>query len=248
MVDLHNQVAIVTGASSGIGAALAKGFSQAGSKVVLAARRPDRLKEAAEACSGETLICVADVTRDRDRRDIVRRTVDRWSRVDILVNNAGMGMYGDFMSATEADWRRLFDINFFATVLMTQTVLPVMEEQGRGLILNMASIGGLVAHAEKAIPYIASKHAVLGFSRGLAKDFTGTGIRVLAACPHLTSTEFFSVSPGAEKMAPVVERYRSFMDTPEEVARGILDQLDLDRLVVFPTGKPAEAYERQRDI
>jgi short-subunit dehydrogenase len=76
----------------------------------------------------------------------------------------------------------------------------------------------------------------------------GRGIRVLAVCPHLTATEFFSVSPGAEEMAPVVEKYRNFMDTPEEVAQGIIKNLDSDRLIVFPTSKPAEAYEKQRDI
>jgi short-subunit dehydrogenase len=71
---------------------------------------------------------------------------------------------------------------------------------------------------------------------------------VLAVCPHLTATEFFSVSPGAEQMSSEVEKYKDFMDTPEEVARGILGQLDSDKLVIFPTPKPAKAYAKQRDI
>jgi short-subunit dehydrogenase len=157
-------------------------------------------------------------------------------------------MYGHFMTTTEEEWRRIFEINLFATVFMTQAILPVMRSQGNGIVVNMASIGGLIAHAEKLTPYVASKHAVVGFSRGLAKDLAGTGIRVLAICPHLTATEFFTLSPGAEEMAPVVEKYRAFMDSPEEVARGIVNQLDSDRLVVFPTAKPARAYDKQRDI
>jgi short-subunit dehydrogenase len=116
------------------------------------------------------------------------------------------------------------------------------------MIVNMASIGGLIAHSDRVTPYVASKHAVIGFSRGLAKDLAGTGIRVLAVCPHLTDTEFFSTSPGAQEMAPVVEKFKSFMDRPEDVARGILEQLDSDRVVVFPTAKPAKAFEKQRDI
>jgi len=248
MVDLRGKAAIITGASSGIGAALAVQFSQRGTCITLAARRLDRLKEVARKCPGEVLPLAADLTQDSDRRRIVQQTVDRWGRVDILVNNAGLGIYGDFLSAGEGDWRRIFEVNLFALVFMTRTVLPHMQSRGSGIIVNLASIGGLIAHSDKVTPYVASKHAVVGFSRGLAKDLAGSDIRVLAVCPHLTDTEFFGASPGAEEMAPVVEKFKSFMDRPEDVARGILEQLDSDRLIVFPTGKPARAYEKQKDI
>ena len=95
---------------------------------------------------------------------------------------------------------------------------------------------------------MAGKHALVGFSRGLAKDLAGTGIRVLAVCPHLTNTEFFRTGPGAEEMSAIADRFRDYMDTPEAVARGILNRLDSDRLVVFPTEKPRKAYEKERDI
>lgn len=248
MVDLNSKVVIVTGASSGIGAALAQGFSRQGARVTLAARRLGRLKEVAEKCPGEILIVRADLIREGDRTAIFQQTVDQWGRIDILVNNAGLGMYGHFMTTTEADWRQIFEINLFAAVFLTQAVLPIMQAQGQGIVVNMTSIGGLIAHSDKVTPYVASKHALVGFSRGLARDLAGTGIRVLAVCPHLTETEFFTVSPGAEEMAPVVEKYRGFMDRPEEVAKGILDQLDSKQLVLFPTTKPARAYEKQKDI
>jgi len=248
VADLQSKVVIVTGASSGIGGALAKAFSREGARVTLAARRIDRLKEVGQACPGENLIVKADILKEEDRQAIVQQTLDRWGQIDVLINNAGLGMYGDFMSTTEADWRKLFDINLFATVFLTQTVLPTMQAHGQGLIVNIASIGGLIAHSDKVTPYVACKHAVVGFSRGLAKDLTGTGIRVLAVCPHLTATEFFSVSPGAREMASEVEKYKDFMDTPEEVAKGIIKQLGSERLVVFPTAKPAKAYEKLRDI
>jgi uncharacterized protein len=248
MVDVNGQVAIITGASSGIGAALARAFSEAGCRLTLTARRGLRLEEVARQCPGETLTLAADLQKDGERRRIVQQTLRQWGKIDLLFNNAGMGAYGPFPDMPEEVWRHIFEINLFALVFMTQAVLPVMQSQGKGLVINMASIGGLIAHAERVTAYVASKHAVVGFSRALAKDLLGTGIRVLAVCPHLTDTEFFTRSPGAPEMAPVIEKIRSFMDRPEEVARGILDQLDSDRLVVFPTAKPARAYEKQRDI
>jgi uncharacterized protein len=248
MIDLDGKVVIITGASSGIGAALAQAFSEKGALLALAARRRDRLEGVAGKCATEALVMVADLTREADRLEVVHQTLERWKRIDILVNNAGSGAYGPFLTATEEQWRQVFEINLFVPVFMTRAVLPSMLSRGRGTVVNMASIGGLLAHSDNVTPYVASKHAVLGFSRALARDIAGTGIRILAVCPHLTDTEFFSVSPGARDMAPVLEKYRSFMDTPEEVARGILVQLDSERLVVFPTGKPANAYEKQRDI
>jgi len=248
MADLRDKVVIITGASSGIGAALGRAFSREGARVALAARRLDRLQQVARECGSETLVIPADLTRESDRETVVGKTLERWERIDILVNNAGSGIYGPFLAAREADWRQIFEINLFSLVFMTRAVLPILQAQGSGTIVNMASIGGLIAHSEKVTPYVASKHAVVGFSRGLARDLAGTGIRVLAVCPHLTATEFFVSSPGAREMAPVVDQYRSFMDSPEEVAQGILSQLGSERVVVFPTAKPARAYERQKDI
>jgi short-subunit dehydrogenase len=248
MVDLKGKTAIVTGASSGIGAALAVLLAERGANLTLAARRAGRLEQVAQKCPGGVLPLAGDLTRDSDRRRIVEQTLDRWGRIDILVNNAGMGAYGDFLSAGEEDWRKIFEVNLFALVFLTRAVLPHMQSRGSGIIVNMASIGGLIAHSEKVTPYVASKHAVVGFSRGLAKDLAGSGVRVLAVCPHLTDTEFFTASPGAREMASVVEKFKSFMDRPEDVARGILEQLGSDRLIVFPTAKPARAYEKMKDI
>jgi short-subunit dehydrogenase len=248
MAELEGKIAIITGASSGIGAALSKAFSRAGALVTLAARRKDKLEEVAAECPGEHLLVVADVTDPGGRREILEKTMGRWGRVDVLVNNAGAGAYGHFLEATEEQWRNLFEINLFAPVLLTRETVKIMAAQKTGLIINLASIGGLLAHSDKVAAYVASKHALLGFSRALARDLAGTGIRVLAACPHLTATEFFISSKGAAGMEPLIEKYRNFMDSPEEVARGIIDRLDSERLVVFPTDKPARFYEKHRDI
>ena len=199
MINLNGQVMLVTGASSGIGKALAGMCSEAGAKVALTARRPDRLKETADRCSGETLVLPGDLVEEDHRKRLADQCIERWGRIDMLINSAGMGMYGDFLSTTEALWRRLFEINLFSTVFLTKEVLPHMQSQNQGLIVNMASIGGLIAHSNNVTPYVASKHAVVGLSRGLAEDLKGTGIRVLAVCPHLTATEVLRCLSGGRR-------------------------------------------------
>jgi short-subunit dehydrogenase len=183
-----------------------------------------------------------------DRQRLVETTLERFGRIDILCNNAGLGAYGDFLETGEGQWRRLFEINLFAPVLLTRLVVPHMLAQGGGTVINVASIAGLIAHSARVCAYVASKHALVGFSRALARDLAASGLRVIAVCPHLTDTEFFEASPGASQMAPVVEKYRSSMDAPSDVARGILAQLDADAVVVFPTRKPARAFAAQRDL
>ncbi len=239
---------LLSGASSGIGAALARLLLQSGSRVAMLARRGERLKVLAAGHPQTSLALTGDITRPQDRKALVEAATERWGRLDVLINNAGVGHYGDVLEANEQAWRELFEINFFAPVLLAREVLPVMLAQKQGLIVNIASIGALVAHSDKVTPYVASKHALLGFSRGLAKDLAGSGVRVKAVCPHLTATEFFEVSPGAAAMAPEVAKYRSYMDTPGEVAQGILDQLDDDGLVLFPTEKPQAAYQKMREL
>jgi short-subunit dehydrogenase len=246
--DLKDQIAILTGASSGIGAALARLFSQRGARVVLAARRLERLEKLAQDCPGQTLIIPADITSAPDRERIVLATLDAWGRVDVLVNNAGLGAYGPFLEFGPERWRSLFEVNLFAAVFLTQLVLPAMLEQHRGLVINLASIGGLAAHSDQVTAYVASKHALVGFSRGLARDLAGTGVKVKAVCPHLTATEFFEAGEGAELMAGEVDKFRAFMDSPEAVAQGVLDRLDDEGLIIFPTDKPARAWAGLRDI
>ncbi|MEW6265347.1 MAG: SDR family oxidoreductase [Thermodesulfobacteriota bacterium] len=248
MVSLTGQVALITGAGSGIGAALARAFSQAGASLVLVGRRAERLRQTAADCPAPALELAADVTDPDDRAGLVARTIERHGRLDILCNNAGVGFYGDLAGVSESDWRRLFEVNFFAAVFLTQAFLPLMSAGRSGLIVNVASIGGLMAHSDKVTPYVASKHALVGFSRGLAKDLAGTGVRVKVVCPHLTRTDFFGSSAGAEAMEPILEQYSAFMDSAEEVAQGVLSKLDEEGLILFPTDKPAKAYARQRDV
>lgn len=243
-----DHVVIITGASSGIGAALAKVFCRQGARVVLAARREDRLDEVARACAGDALPVACDVTRAEDRAHLVDRALAHCGRIDGLVNNAGIGLYGSFDETTEEDLRALFDVNVHALFLLSQAVVPWMRRAGRGLIVNVASTGGLVAHTQGVAAYLATKHAVVGLSRGLRRDLEGSGIRVQVVCPHLTDTEFFGAGVGSERMHAEVESIRHKMDTAMDVAEGTVRALETGDFLVFPTERARTAYERFRDV
>jgi short-subunit dehydrogenase len=248
MDSLDQQVVIITGASSGIGAALARACSQRGASVALAARSQERLSNIARCCPGETLVVPCDVTVAKERRELVDAAVARWGRVDVLVNNAGIGYYAPFEEIDEASLRALLEVDFLAVFGMTQEVLRVMKPAGRGLIVQVASTGGLIAHAPRVSAYLAVKHAVVGMSRGLRRDLEGTGVRVQVVCPHLTDTGFFEAGIGAEAMKEVADRVRGHMDTADQVAEGILQQLGSERFIVFPTDRARSAYERFLEV
>jgi short-subunit dehydrogenase len=242
-----DQTAIVTGASSGIGAALAQALSRRGARVALAARRLPRLEAVAAGCPTETLAVPCDVTVPEQRRLLVDRVVERWGRIDVLVNNAGLGLYGTLEDTQEDQLRRLLEVNLIAVYGMIRLVLPIMKAADRGLILNIASTGGLIAHAPKVSAYLASKHAVVGMSRGLRLELQGGPVRVQVVCPHLTDTEFFAVGIGAEEMSEAADAVRHRMDSPDEVAEGTLEQLPDGPFLLFPTARAKAAYARLRE-
>ncbi len=246
MDSLKNKVVIITGASSGIGAVLAQTLSEKGALVVLAARRLEKLHEVAKACPSETLCVQCDMTQDEERRNLVDATLRRWDRIDILVNNAGIGMYGDIERTNEEEIRSLFEVNVFAVIFLSRLVLPVMKRQNAGLILNIGSIGGLVAHSDKVTAYVASKHALVGFTRGLVKDLRNTGVGVKVVCPQLVETGFYRASIGADEMKGLIEKVRNRMDTTEQVVEGIVEQIFSEQTVIFPTDRSQKAYDRFR--
>jgi len=193
-----------------------------------------------------TVTC--DVTVSEDRRRLVDAVLERRGRIDVLVNNAGIGLYAAFGDVKEADLRELLEVDLVAVFRMTQEVLPAMRAAGRGAIVNVASTGGLIAHAPNVSAYLAAKHAVVGMSRGLRRDLEGTGISVQVVCPHLTDTKFFEVGVGAEAMREAAGRLRNRMDTAEDVAEGTAEQIGIGSFIIFPTERARAAYERFRDL
>lgn len=191
--EIRHCRAIVTGASSGIGRALALELARQGAEVVLTARRADRLGELEQqiAAIGKRPVTVAgDLCDPATREAVVRAAADRLGGLDALVNNAGVGTLGLFEHSQPERLRRVMEVNFFALVEMTRLALPLLKAGTNPIVVN---IGSIVGH--RGVPYnseyCSSKFAVRGFSESIRAEFTRQGIDVLVVSPGTTQTEFF---------------------------------------------------------
>lgn len=194
MFDLRGRVAVVTGASSGLGVWFARGLAEAGADVVLAARRKNQLEAVAAQLKDNGVRCLSlatDVTDERQVQALVEATLAEFGRVDILVNNAGGGDKEDALETMPLDEvRRRYELNLFGLWRCCQQFGRVMLEQGDGRIINVASILGLAAgQFEPAPAYCSAKSAVVGLTRDLAFDWGKQGIKVHCVAPGIFPTE-----------------------------------------------------------
>ncbi|HAV78975.1 MAG TPA: oxidoreductase [Anaerolineae bacterium] len=194
-MDIKDKVVIVTGASSGIGEATAREFGRGGAKLVLAARRVDRLETLAQEIAmmnsgASTLVVQADLSKLEDIQSLIQQTTERFSRIDVLVNNAGFGRL-DWLENLDPvkDIQAQFDVNVMGVIQTTRQALPVMMKQRSGHVINMCSMAGLVATPTYTI-YAACKHAVHGFSEALRREVKPWGIEVSMIYPGGVKTEF----------------------------------------------------------
>ncbi len=197
MAEVGNKVVVVTGASSGIGAATALAFGRAGAKVVLAARRLDRLMVAAQAIEAlgtgaEALAVAADLSQLADIQSLVAQAQARFGRIDVLFNNAGFGRL-DWLEKLDPvqDIEAQLAVNVLGVIQTTRQVLPLMLAQHGGHIINMASVAGLVGTPTYSV-YAAGKFAVRGFSEALRREVAPWGLRVSVIYPGGVATEFGS--------------------------------------------------------
>ncbi|HLH81099.1 MAG TPA: SDR family NAD(P)-dependent oxidoreductase [Chthonomonas sp.] len=242
--SLEGKVAIVTGASSGIGEATALRLAAEGARVTIAARRVERLNALAErirAEGGEALPSVTDVAEAEQVYAMVRRTQEAWGRVDILVNNAGVMLLGPVDGADIRDWRRMLDINVWGLMVATHAVLPIMKEQGGGHIVNVSSVAGRQTSVYAAV-YSATKFAVGAFSEGLRKQETRNHIRVTVIEPGVVATELTDHITHA----PTKQAIREWIATmeplkSEDIAEAILyavtqpPHVSVNEILVRPT-------------
>jgi short-subunit dehydrogenase len=189
-MKLHNQVIVITGASSGFGEAIARRCAAAGAQVVLAARSGERLGAlAAELGVGRALAVPCDVTSDDDVRRLAEATLACFGRVDVLVNNAGFGVLELLKDAPLADLEAMMDVNLYGAVRCTQAFLPGMLARRRGQIVAMASLAGLVATPNMGY-YSMTKFALVAYARTLMLELTGSGVRCALLLPGVARTGF----------------------------------------------------------
>ena len=260
-MDFQDTVAVVTGGGSGIGRALALALAGDGADIVIA----DLDQDTADAAAAEVqrtgrraLAVQTDVAREEDIQVLVRRTLAELGRIDVFVSNAGVLLDGPVETVTDAEWRWIMDINFFAHVYAVRHVLPHMLERNRGYLVHVASAAGLI-QTGGSIPYHVSKHAVVALAEGLAIDLRvrGTDIKVSVVCPELVNTNLplrsFNAGAAGKELSPEeraaheteVEASRAWMAqrglSPEDAARAIIAGLREEQVRIY-------THQRTHDI
>src|ERR687895_2780743 len=229
-------VAIVTGASAGIGEATARALHAAGYRVFGTYRRPP----ASRSPGIEYLVC--DVTSDESVQAAIGEVLSKAGRIDLLVNNAGVGLIAGAEESSLEQAKSLFDVNLFGVIRMTNAVLPTMRRQGAGRIVNLSSVMGLIPAPFMAL-YGASKHAVEGYSESLDHEVRGSGIRVVLVEPAYTRTSFDGNVYQADQQLEVYQPARS---NAEGVLRDAMKVADSPELVASAVVKASTAANPQR--
>lgn len=224
-MKLNDKVAIVTGASEGIGEAIARRLAAAGARVALAARSEEKLGALASELGAEHALAIpTDVTQPAQVERLVASTVERFGGIDMLVNNAGVGLYG---RVEEMDWeqfRRLWEVNFFGVVQLTRVALPHLRAR-RGAVVNISSVAGKIS-----LPYMgaycASKFALNALSDSLRMELKAAGVSVTVVCPGRVATRFQRNALRKDENLPKVFRQRDPSGvSAERVARATLRAL-----------------------
>jgi NAD(P)-dependent dehydrogenase (short-subunit alcohol dehydrogenase family) len=229
-------VAVVTGASGGIGEATARALHAAGYRVFGTSRRPP----ATRSPGIEYLAC--DVTRDESVRTAVGVVLSKTGRIDLLVNNAGVGLVAGAEESSLEQANSLFDVNLFGLIRMTKAILPTMRKQQAGRIVNLSSVMGLIPAPFMAL-YSASKHAVEGYSESLDHEIRSSGIRVVLVEPAYTRTSFEGNVYQADQQ---LEIYRSARTNAEGVLREGMKTADTPELVASAVVKASTELNPRR--
>ncbi|WP_130903273.1 SDR family oxidoreductase [Pseudomonas sp. Sample_23] len=244
MLNIQDKVIVITGASSGIGEATARLLAERGAKVVLGARRTERLAVIAEeinGAGGHAQFRALDVTDQQDVQRFVDFAVEHYGRVDVLVNNAGVMPLSRLDALKVDEWNRMIDVNIRGVLHGIAASLPLMQRQRGGQIINIASIGAYAVSPTAAV-YCATKYAVRAISEGLRQE-VGGDIRVTVIAPGVTESELaesISDEGGREEM----KSFRKIAIPAEAIARAIayaVEQpadVDVSELIVRPTASP----------
>ena len=241
---LEGKVALVTGASSGIGEATALALGAEGARVAAAARRSDRLAALVrriEARGGQAMALMVDVSDEAQVREMMRSARDTWGRVDILVNDAGVAQLGPIDGANTEDWRWMVNINLLGLMYATHAVLPLMKAQGSGHIVNVSSLAGRIAQEGTGV-YSATKWGVGAFSEALRQEVAKNHIRVTVIEPGVVATEMLehlTVPTATEQALAWMQQVTPLAS--EDIAAAIVyavtqpEQVDVNEMLIRPT-------------
>lgn len=248
-IPLVGKVVIITGSSSGIGRVAAHHFAQAGSHVVLVARREKNLREVQQELAKypvETLVIPTDVSQDEDLINLVQKVMERFGRIDVLVNNAGLEHVDHIELLNPKRLRLMIEVNMYGPIRLTQLVVPIMRQQQYGHIVNVSSMSGEVP-SPGMVSYAATRAGITNFTRGLRRELDGTGIEVTAVLPGWTHTEMTkSTNEALMRESGGLLPFEHFVDAAVP-AQAILDSVRYQKPIMYLGGlqmRSANIYER----
>jgi NAD(P)-dependent dehydrogenase (short-subunit alcohol dehydrogenase family) len=245
--DLSNAVTVITGAGSGIGAACARSFATRGARVVVTDIDTGRAEKVAAEIGDHAVALRCDVSHMADLAAARDLALERFGRVDLVMNNVGLPIYGAVQDIPLEGWERQIDVNVLGIVRSNLVFLPLLIEQGSGWIVNTASISGLLPFGHDRLPYVATKHAVVGLTKGLAVHLRAKGIGVSLLCPAQVPTNIAELvtvygTPSGRQVAPkfpIVEA--------EVVGEQVADAVEAGRFLILTTPEVADDLRAQGD-
>ncbi|MDP8951422.1 MAG: SDR family NAD(P)-dependent oxidoreductase [Actinomycetota bacterium] len=247
MGKLDGKVAVITGASSGIGEATAEALAAEGASVVVAARREDRLDDLVERISGnggEALAVACDVTDEQQAHDLIRRAKDEFGRVDVLVNNAGVMQLSKVQRGLSDEWRTMFDVNVLGLLYATDAAIEVMKEQGSGHLVNISSLASRGTRPGLGV-YSGTKMAVNGISESLRQELLEDNIRVTMVEPGAVETELpehITDEEAREGLNTMLEQLEPLQ--AEDIANAIVyvvtqpERVSINEILIRPSQQP----------
>jgi NADP-dependent 3-hydroxy acid dehydrogenase YdfG len=247
MPKLHGKVAVVTGASSGIGEATAEALAAEGATVVVAARREERLVDLTkriEESGGKVLAATCDVTDEAQAHGLIRRAEDEFGRVDILVNNAGVMLLSTVGKGLSEEWRRMFDVNVLGLLYATDAAIETMKRQGGGHLVNVSSVAGRKVTRDSSGVYAGSKFAVGAISEGLRQELLEDNIRVTIVEPGAVATELTDHITDEDARESLGGLLNLEILRAEDIANAIVyavtqpERVSVNEILIRPTQQP----------